>query len=193
MTTDRLAIIAALCMALSAAGVYMLTSPPAAQSASPEPPPPPTSVALASTSTPRTVSTPRSDPPTAREWSNTPVSDLKGAVGLNCSAKVLRDWLRIACEPPNSTGGVPKDLRIQGAKVERSEVGSTGIPHFAWRTNSGVAYTAASSTIISLVCPFVEGVNIEALFQWTDKKAMLIVAWPAGAPEPRIKGRFKLL
>lgn len=189
MTSERLAILAALCMALTGTGVYMFTNPPAPPVA-PESPAPGTG-APRGTTAPRPAPSGRSEPPTAKEWSSASTSELKGATGLNCSAKVLREWLRVACEGANGDGGLPKDLRILGAKVLKSEVGSSGIAHAAWSTAHGTAYTAASSSITSLVCPFVEGVRIEAQFEWTNMTSTLLVAWPDGAAEPRFKGRFK--
>ncbi len=42
-----------------------------------------------------------------------------------------------------------------------------------------------------IVAQYVDGVDVEALFSWSDKQAKLVLWWPGGKPEPRQLGSFK--
>ena len=85
----------------------------------------------------------------------------------------MREWLRISCRGKNDTGGEPVSVTIKkgGGK--------------------GDTFTFAANKVASLVCPYVDGVDIAAEFAWTDKKQELVVSWPHGAPMPPLKGEFR--
>ncbi|MEZ4301143.1 MAG: hypothetical protein R3B70_39770 [Polyangiaceae bacterium] len=115
----------------------------------------------------------RSTVPTMDEWSAAKEIGVRGSTKLNCETKMVREWLRVSCRGKNDTGGEPKSVNLKkgGGK--------------------GDTFTFASNKVTSLVCPFVNGTDIVAEFEWTDKKQELVVSWPYGAPEPPMKGEFR--
>jgi hypothetical protein len=56
-----------------------------------------------------------------------------------------------------------------------------------------VSHTFAAGNVTSLVLPYVEGTNAEAVFSWTDKRQRLFIVWPHGVPIPAVKARFASL
>lgn len=115
-------------------------------------------------------------PPTAAEWNaQTKEVTVRGSSALNCETKMVRTWLRISCRGTSDTGG-------EATSVEVTKGGG-----------DGKTFTFASAGVTSLVLPFVEGVDVEAAFGWSDKKMKLHVFWPRGAPEPPAKGSFSPL
>jgi hypothetical protein len=94
-----------------------------------------------------------------------------GSSALSCETKMIREWLRISCRGPNDSGGTPTNVGVL-------------------RGGGAETYTFAQNGVTSLVLPFVEGVDLEARFSWTDKSARLYVTWPRGTPMPASKGRF---
>ena len=112
-------------------------------------------------------------PPTTAEWNaQTKEVTVTGSSKLKCETKMVNRWLRVSCRGKNDTGGTPKNVTITKGGGD------------------GKTFTYAQNNVTSLVLPFVEGVDVEALFTWTDKKAKLHVWWPRGAPEPPPKGKF---
>ena len=112
-------------------------------------------------------------PPTVAEWNaQTKEVTVRGSSALNCETKMVRKWLRISCRGKNDTGGEPTTVEV----VKGGGDGKT--------------FSFASAGVTSLVLPFVEGVDVEAVFGWSDKKMKLHVFWPRGAPEPPPKGVF---
>lgn len=191
MTVERLALLAAIAMAITGGVVYMLSGParPSTTAAAPAPEPPPRVTQPPPDRPPpssRTV-----DPPGIKDWDVTPAARVDGAQSLHCTAKVRDGWLRVACEGANDAGGTPFGIRLPDAKLVRTEVGKAGIAHVAWKTPFGPAYTAAGEKILSLVCPFEEGVDLLAELDWSDRKTALQVSWPRGAEEPETKARFR--
>jgi hypothetical protein len=84
---------------------------------------------------------------------------------------MIREWLRISCSGKNDTGGTPTSVEVRrGANPD--------------------AETFAAGGVTTLVLPYVEGMNAEALFSWTDKSKRLLVTWPLGTPLPAVKARF---
>ena len=115
----------------------------------------------------------RSPVPSMADWNVVGEVTVTGSSALACETKMIREWLRVTCRGTNDTGGTPLDVTVQGKPAD--------------------TYTFAANQVTSLVLPFVEGVNLEAVFSWTDKRAKLHVAWPRGAPMPAVKGRFVAL
>jgi hypothetical protein len=112
-------------------------------------------------------------PPTVAEWNaQTKEVAVRGSSALNCETKMVRKWLRISCRGKNDSGGEPTTVEV----VKGGGDGKT--------------FSFASAGVTSLVLPFVEGVDVEAVFGWSDKKMKLHVFWPRGAPEPPPKGVF---
>jgi hypothetical protein len=113
-------------------------------------------------------------PPTVAEWSaQTKEVAVRGSSALNCETKMVRKWLRISCRGKSDTGGEPTSVEV----VKGGGDGKT--------------FSFASAGVTSLVLPFVEGVDVEAVFGWSDQRKMkLHVFWPRGAPEPPPKGVF---
>lgn len=112
-------------------------------------------------------------PPTVEEWNaQTKEVTVRGSSALNCETKMVRTWLRISCRGKNDTGGEPTTVQVTKGGGD------------------GKTFTFASAGVTSLVLPFVEGVDVEAVFGFTDKKMKLHVFWPRGAPEPPPKGVF---
>ena len=115
----------------------------------------------------------RSTVPTIDEWSSAKEIGVKGSTKLNCETKMVREWLRISCRGKNDTGGEPVNVTMKKGG------------------GRGDTFVFAGNKVASLVCPFVSGTDIAAVFEWTDKKQELVVSWPHGAPEPQLKGEFR--
>lgn len=115
----------------------------------------------------------RSAVPKLDEWNAASEVIVKGAKPLGCETKMVREWLRVSCRGKNGTGGEPKAVTLTkgGGK--------------------GDTFTFAANKVSSLVCPFVDGTDIRAEFEWSDSKKTLVVSWPHGAPEPPAKGEFR--
>ncbi len=115
----------------------------------------------------------RSAMPTLAEW-NTQQKEVtvKGSTALNCETKIVREYLRVSCKGKNDSGGTPTDIIIN-------------------KGGHGETYTYVNGGITSLVVPFVEGINFEAYFGWTDKGHDLAISWPRGSKQPDVVGVFK--
>jgi hypothetical protein len=97
---------------------------------------------------------------------------VKGSSALGCETMIVREYLRVSCRGKNDSGGSPTSLRIL-------------------KGGRGEAYTFASGGVTSLVVPFVDGIDLEAEFSWTDKSHKLVVKWPRGAPMPQVAFVFE--
>lgn len=115
----------------------------------------------------------RSAVPTQDEWSSAKEVGVKGSTKLNCETKMVREWLRVSCRGKNDTGGEAKNVTLKKGG------------------GRGDTFTFASNKVASLICPFVDGTDLVAVFEWTDKKQELVVSWPHGAPMPPTKGEFR--
>ena len=115
----------------------------------------------------------RSNVPTVDEWNAvTKEVTVTGSSKLNCETKMVREWLRVSCRGKKQSGGTPTTVTVTKGDQK------------------GDVYTFAASGVTSLVLRFVEGVDLDATFQWTDATHALHVKWPKGAPEPAAKGVF---
>jgi hypothetical protein len=115
----------------------------------------------------------RSAVPTVDEWNAAKEVTVKGSTKLNCETKMVREWLRVSCRGKNDTGGEAKNVTIKKGG------------------GRGDTFVLPGNKLASLVCPFVNGTDLVAEFEWTDKKKELVVSWPHGAPEPPSKGEFR--
>lgn len=115
----------------------------------------------------------RSAIPTTEEWSAAKEVDVKGSTKLNCETKMVREWMRVSCRGKNDTGGEAKNVTIKKGG------------------GRGDTFTFAQNKVASLIYPFVNGMDLVAVFEWTDKKQELVVSWPHGAPMPQLKGEFR--
>jgi hypothetical protein len=144
-----------------------LALPPSAKkvlvSTKDSPPPAPAS--------PPAPTTGRSALPSAADWNVVREITVTGSSALSCETKMIREWLRISCRGTNDTGGTPTTVTVI-------------------RGGGADVYTFAQGGVTSLLLPFVEGVDLEARFSWTDKSQRLYVSWPRGTPMPASKGRF---
>jgi hypothetical protein len=115
----------------------------------------------------------RSPVPTQDEWrAVTREVTVRGSGALNCETKMLREWLRVSCRDKTPAGGTPTGVRV---------ISGGG---------RGDDFSFASAGVASLVVRYVEGVNIDAVFTWTDGSRTLHIVWPRGAPQPDAKGFF---
>ncbi len=116
----------------------------------------------------------RSAVPKLDEWNAvTKEVAVRGSSRLHCETKMVREWLRVSCRGKNDTGGTPQTISV-------AKGGGRG-DDFAF---------SRSGEVTSLVVRFVEGVDLEARFTWSDSAYRLRVWWPRGAPEPPAKGEF---
>jgi hypothetical protein len=115
----------------------------------------------------------RSAVPGVAEWASAKEITVKGSSALGCETKIIREWFRVSCRGANDTGGTPT-----GVVVKRGG-------------NKGETFAFASGDVASLVFPWTEGTEIEAVFSWTDKSHKLVATWPKGSPEPAVKGVFE--
>lgn len=113
----------------------------------------------------------RSATPTLAEWDAQREVTVKGSSALACETKMVREYLRVSCRGKNDTGGTPTGLRVVRGGRE--------------------ALVFAAGDIASLVIPFVEGIDAEIVFSWTDKSHPLTLKWPRGAPKPIVIGVFE--
>lgn len=114
----------------------------------------------------------RTPPPSLEEWNSMRKEvTVKGSSALNCETKIVREYLRVSCRGKNDTGGTPTTVSVSKGGRE--------------------VYTFAAGGVTSLVVPYVSGLNLEAIFSWTDKSHKLAVKWPNGAPQPPIVGVFE--
>ena len=114
----------------------------------------------------------RTNVPTLSEWASVREVTVKGSSALGCETKMVREWLRVSCRGRNDTNGTPTTISvIRGAGADR--------------------YTYAAGGVTSMVMPFVEGADIEAVFSWTDKSHKLVVRWPRGSAKPVVVGVFE--
>jgi hypothetical protein len=114
----------------------------------------------------------RSNVPTLDEWGQAPEVTVRRSSALGCSTKMVREWLRVSCSGKNDSGGTPTTLVIERGG------------------NSAEMFTFASGGVTSLVIPFVEGLDLEAAFAWTDRTEKFLSRWPRGAPKPSLMGEF---
>ncbi|MFO0548595.1 MAG: hypothetical protein U0271_09420 [Polyangiaceae bacterium] len=119
------------------------------------------------------VAADRSNPPTVDEWNaQTKEVTVTGSSTLNCETKMVREWLRVSCRGKNKSGGT-----TNGVVVTKGD-------------NKNDVFTFAGKGVSSLVVRFVEGVDLDATFSWTDGSHDLHVVWAKGSPEPAAKGKF---
>lgn len=140
------------------------------------PPPPPTATAVAAPDPPPAAPPPlapgRSPVPTLAEWgSQLKEVNVKGSSALACETKMVREYLRVSCKDKNDSGGTPTAVKVTKGGRE--------------------AWTFASGGVASLVIPYVEGIDAEVLFSWTDKSHVLKLRWPKGSPKPAFFGVFE--
>ena len=104
----------------------------------------------------------RSAVPTLDEWGSLKKEvTVKGSSALKCETKIVREYMRISCRGKNDTGGTPKGVMVI-------------------KGGHGEASTYAAAGMTSLIVPYVEGINLEATFAWTDKSSKLVINWPKG-------------
>ena len=116
----------------------------------------------------------RSAVPSIDEWNaQTKEVTVKGSSALNCETKMVREWLRVSCRGKNFSGGEPTGVTVTSGG------------------GRGDDFVFSSAGVASLVVRFVEGVDLQAQFTWSDRSHTLRVWWPRGAPEPPPKGEFQ--
>ena len=96
---------------------------------------------------------------------------VKGSSALSCETKMVREYLRVSCRGKNDSGGTPTTVKVTRGGRE--------------------ALIFASGGVTSMIIPFVEGIDAEAMFSWTDKSHPLKLSWPRGAPKPTVIGVFE--
>ena len=115
------------------------------------------------------IPTGHSKVPTLGEWDAvTREITVARSTPLGCETKMVREWLRVSCRGKNDKGGEPTNAETKS---------SGGLE----------AYLFAKNKVTSVVVPVARGKRYEALFSWTDKKQVLVMDWPNGAPRPTIK------
>lgn len=111
--------------------------------------------------------------PTADEWNNQKKEvTVKGSSALKCETKIVREYLRISCRGKVDPEGTPKGIKIL-------------------KGGRGEALTFQGGDVMSLIVPYVEGTDFEAMFSWSAKGHKLVVKWPKGAKQPAIVGTFE--
>lgn len=113
------------------------------------------------------------DIPGREEFANAEMVNIERGLANNCTSKMTRGWMRIACSATNSSGGKPKKIElVKGAKPEDARI----------ETPDGA---------MNLTVKVGAGTDLEALFTWSDKSHKLIVQWPEGESRPAVLGRFE--
>jgi hypothetical protein len=115
----------------------------------------------------------RSNAPTLDEWAKMPKEvTVKGSTALKCETKIVREYLRVSCRGKADPEGTPTGIKIL-------------------KGGRGEAMTYAGPGVTSLILPYVEGTDFEAVFSWTRKSHKLAVKWPKGAKQPTVVGVFE--
>lgn len=146
----------------------------AAPTAKPDAPPPTDTPPPATGTAPPPIVLPpgRSAVPTLAEWdAETREVTVKGSSALGCETKMVREYLRISCKGKNDTGGTPLSVVPQKGARE--------------------AYFYSAGGVVSVVIPYVQGIDATLAFAWTDKSHPLQIKWPRGAPKPPVLGVFE--
>lgn len=125
---------------------------------------------------------PSEELPTGAEWETAKEIVVTGSTALGCETKRVRTWVRVLCAKPNDSGGTPVSVKLQKTEV----IHGTDVKNH--RKN---VTTSSDGDVTTLVAQYIDGVDVEALFSWTDKQAHLVLWWPGGKPEPRQLGAFK--
>jgi hypothetical protein len=121
---------------------------------------------------PPTLPAGRSPAPTLAEWARMKEITVKGSSALKCETKILREYLRIACRGKVDPEGTPKGIKIiKGGR--------------------GEALIYEGADMISLIVPYLEGTDLEAVFSWSAKSHKLVAKWPRGTRQPVIVGTFE--
>ena len=132
-----------------------------------------TAAATAAPVAPAPLPAGRSTAPTLAEWNSLKKEvTIKGSSALKCETKIVREYLRISCHGKNDSGGTPRAVKVL-------------------RGGHGEALVYAAPGVTSLVVPYIEGTDLEAVFSWTDKAYKLKAAWPKGSKQPAIVGVFE--
>jgi hypothetical protein len=114
----------------------------------------------------------RSAIPTLDEWNKMQKEvTVKGSSALACETKIVREYLRVSCKKPVEFEGTPKGIKVLRGGHE--------------------AMVFAHDGVMSLIVPFVEGTDFEAVFSWSKKSHKLAVKWPKGNARPAIVGTFE--
>lgn len=122
-----------------------------------------------------TVSSGRRSPvPTVAEWEAAPAARVTGAEAVGCSARSVREWLRVSCRGKPARLGAPTSI----------EITSGG------RTDT---YRFAKGGVTSIVTPFVAGARVEAELGWQRGHRTLYLSWPAGSAAPAVAGSIASL
>jgi hypothetical protein len=115
----------------------------------------------------------RSPAPTLAEWSALKKEvTVKGSSALRCETKIVREYLRVSCKGKVDPEGTPTGIKVQ-------------------KGAHGEAMVYAYGGVASLIIPYVEGTDFEAVFSWTKKSHKLVVKWPKGSKQPVIVGVFE--
>jgi hypothetical protein len=110
--------------------------------------------------------------PSLEEWNAVGEVTVKGSSALSCETKMVREWFRVSCRGKNDSGGTPTTVKV-------TKGGGAG------------TYAYAVGGVTSLVTPYIDGTDLEAVFSWTDKSHKLVLSWPKGASKPPIHGVFE--
>lgn len=115
----------------------------------------------------------RTPAPTLDEWDKMKKEvTVKGSSALKCETKIVREYLRVNCKGTLEPEGTPTGIKIL-------------------KGGRGEAMAYAHAGVTSLILPFVEGTDFEAVFSWTHKSHKLVVSWPRGNKLPVIVGAFE--
>jgi hypothetical protein len=115
----------------------------------------------------------RTPAPTLAEWNGQKKEvTVKGSSALKCETKIVREYLRISCRGKVDPEGTPRGIKIL-------------------KGGRGEALTFQGGDVMSLILPYVEGTDFEALFSWSQKAHKLAVKWPKGSKQPTIVGVFE--
>ncbi len=146
---------------------------PPASSATAQAPPADAPPAASGAAPPAPVLPPgRSAVPTLAEWdAEKREVTVKGSSALGCETKMVREYLRISCRGKNDSGGTPLSVVPQKGARE--------------------AYFFSAGGVVSVVIPYVQGLDATLAFAWSDKSHPLRLTWPRGAPKPTVLGVFE--
>ena len=120
-------------------------------------------------------------PPSAKDWETAKEINVSGSTALGCETKRVRNWVRVHCAKPNDAEGTPVSVKLKKAEVLGAEV----------RNHRKDVTLSSEEGETTLVARYVEGVDVEAVFKWTDRERLLVLWWPAGKAEPASLGSFR--
>jgi hypothetical protein len=111
--------------------------------------------------------------PKPEAWSAAKEIAVSGSDAHGCETKQLREFIRVVCRPNTVTG---------------KALSASWDPFTVYAASS---YAVAGEGAAVLLSRYVEGTAAKAAIRWERTTATLLLEWPQGQKEPRVRGSIK--